>query len=102
MIDLKNTTFIIPVCVESQDRMNNSKTVLGFLNKHFNTNVIIHEITNDETKLDFLNELKNLDIHHIVEKSDMTKYHRTRQLNEMLDIVNTDIVVNYDIDVVLN
>ena len=50
MINLKNTTFIIPLCIESPDRMNNSKIVLGFLNHHFNTNVIIHEITNNETK----------------------------------------------------
>jgi hypothetical protein len=101
MINLNDTTFIIPVCVESQDRLNNAKTVLGYLNHHFNTNVIIHELSNGETKLPFLNDFKNMTIEHIIEQSDMSTYHRTRQLNEMLDMVKTKVVVNYDIDVLL-
>ena len=99
--DLTKTTFIIPLCIESNDRYNNAKTVLGFLNKHFKTNVIIHELTKEESRLDFISSLKNLKINHIVEVSSLEYYHRTRQLNEMLNIVNTPVVVNYDIDVIL-
>ena len=44
MKKLKDTTIIIPVAIESTDRLNNAKTVLGFLNYHFNVNVIIHEL----------------------------------------------------------
>jgi predicted glycosyltransferase involved in capsule biosynthesis len=101
MQNLKNTTFIIPLCIESQDRLNNAKTVLGYLNHHFNTNVIIHELSNNKTKLPFLENYKNITIEHILEISDMSTYHRTRQLNEMLNIVKTKVVVNYDIDVLL-
>jgi hypothetical protein len=101
MENLTNTTFIIPVCIESEDRLNNAKTVLGYLNHHFKTNVKIHEMTDGETKLTFLNEFKNLNIEHIIEQSDLSEYHRTRQLNEMLDRVTTNVVVNYDIDVIL-
>jgi hypothetical protein len=99
--NLNKTTFIIPVCIESEDRYNNAKSVLGFLNKNFKTNVIIHELTKDESKLDFISSLENLKINHIVEVSSLEYYHRTRQLNEMLNIVNTPVVVNYDIDVIL-
>ena len=99
--NLNKTTFIIPVCIESDDRYNNAKSVLGFLNKNFKTNVIIHELTKDKSKLDFIGSLKNLKIKHIVEISSLEYYHRTRQLNEMLNIVNTPVVVNYDIDVIL-
>ena len=99
--DLTKTTFIIPVCVESNDRYNNAVSVLGFLNKNFKTNVIIHELTKDDSKLDFISSLKNLKINHIVEVNSLDYYHRTRQLNEMLNIVNTPVVVNYDIDVIL-
>ena len=97
MTNLNETTFIIPVCIESADRLNNSKTVLGYLNHHFNTNVIIHELVNGETKLPFLNEFKNLNITHILEQSDMSTYHRTKQLNIMIDLVETKVIVNYDI-----
>ena len=99
--DLTKTTFIIPICVESKDRYNNAVSVLGFLNKNFKTNVIIHELTKDDSKLDFISSLKNLKINHIVEVNSLDYYHRTRQLNEMLNIVKTPVVVNYDIDVIL-
>lgn len=100
MIYLQNTTFIIPVCIESIDRFNNSLTVLGYLNHHFKTNVIIHEIYSGKSKLNFLSSLKNLNILHLTEK-DSGKYHRTRQLNECLSKVQTDVVCNYDIDIIL-
>ena len=87
--DLRETTFIIPVCIESDDRYNNAKSVLGFLNKHFKTNIIIHELTKNVSKLDFLNSLSNLKINHIVEKNSLDYYHRTKQLNTMLNIVKT-------------
>ena len=55
MENLKNCTFMIPVRIEHQDRYNNAKSVLGFLNHHFETNVIIYEVSESgESKLDFL------------------------------------------------
>jgi hypothetical protein len=101
IIDLTKTTFIIPVCIESSDRYNNAKTVLGYLNKNFKTNIIIHELTKEHSGLDFLESLNNLKINHIIQKDPLECYHRTKQLNEMLDIVDTPAVVNYDIDVIL-
>lgn len=102
MKHLNYTTFIIPVYVESEDRYNNAISVLGFLNYHFETNVIIHEIINEKSKLDFLDKFDNLNITYMGEPYKNGVYHRTRQLNEMLDVVKTPVVVNYDIDVLLN
>jgi hypothetical protein len=107
--NLKDTTFIIPLTVEHPDRYRNSKVVLGFLNHHFNTNVFIYEISDTgETELDFLDTLDNLNIKHWVSKPEMLSpnpdlpiFHRTKYLNLMLDEVETPVVVNYDIDVIL-
>ena len=102
LINLKDTTFIIPIKIEHQDRYRNSKTTLGFLNKHFETNVFIYEISDDgESKIDFKHSLKNLSIKHWVVKDDGV-FHRTKYLNIMLDDVKTKVVVNYDIDVILS
>jgi hypothetical protein len=103
MENLKNCTFMIPVRIEHQDRYNNAKSVLGFLNHHFQTNVIIYEVSeNGESKLDFLDGLKNLNVDHTVKLLPITEsFHRTRYLNIMLDKVKTPVVVNYDIDVFL-
>lgn len=98
---LDELTIIIPVYIESLDRYNNARNVLGYLNHHLSTNVIIHEIIDSESKLDFLDEFDSLRIKHIVEVRNNNNYHRTRQLNEMLNLVETAVVSNYDIDVIL-
>lgn len=102
MINLTDTTLIIPVKVEHPDRYRNAKTVLGFLNYHFNTTVFIFESSSDgESKLDFLDELKNLSIKKWVIRDEDT-FHRTKYLNIMLEEVTTRVVANYDIDVILD
>jgi len=101
-IELKNTTFIIPIRIEHPDRYRNAQTTLGFLNKHFKTNVFIYETSDTgTTKLDFLPSLTDLDIKHWVINDEET-FHRTKYLNIMLDSVTTPVCVNYDIDVILS
>lgn len=102
MINLEKTTLIIPIKIEHEDRYRNSKIVLNFLNSNFYTNVFIYETSlTGETRLDFLEELENLNIKHwCVQEED--SFHRTKYLNVMLDEVETPAVVNYDIDVILD
>jgi hypothetical protein len=107
MIDLSNATFIIPLRIESEDRMRNIITVLCFLFGNFKTNVIVKEV--DKTSVfkdqvlpqlkEFLDEDFNLT--HIFEKSDDPVFYRMHILNEMLAMSKTDVVINYDCDVIL-
>lgn len=100
MINLTDTTFIIPIMIETIDRYRNAKIILTYLNHHFNTNIIIYEIIDNDSKLDFLENLTNLNI-KLICKENEDFFHRTKYLNIMLDMVETPIVVNYDIDVLL-
>jgi hypothetical protein len=100
MKDLANVTFITAIKIESKDRYLNAKSVLGYLNKHFKTNVFIYEMCDGETKLDFLGDLKNLNV-SIIKDSESKYFHRTKFLNTLLSKVSTPIVSNYDIDVIL-
>lgn len=100
MIDLTDTTFIMPVMIESFDRYRNAKIILTYFNHHFNTNIIIYEIIDNNSKLDFLENLTNLNI-KLICKENEGFFHKTKYLNIMLDMVETPIVVNYDIDVLL-
>jgi len=101
MIDLLNTTFIIPIRIEHQDRYNNAKMTLTYLNEHLKTNVFIYEVSDDgDTKLDFLKNLTNLNVSIINDKFDGV-FHRMKYLNILLNYVETPVVCNYDIDVVL-
>jgi hypothetical protein len=47
MVDLSNATFIIPLRIESADRMRNIITLLCFLLGNFDTNVIVKEVDSE-------------------------------------------------------
>jgi predicted glycosyltransferase involved in capsule biosynthesis len=107
-IDLSNTTFIIPVRIESSDRVRNVITILCFLLEAFDTKVIIKEVDNKPVFSEYVlpqvkeylgESVKNLI--HIFEYSDDSVFYRMKILNEMLSLCTTDVVVNYDCDVLL-
>jgi len=101
MLDLTHTTFLIPLHVEHEDRYNNANIVMHYLNKYFNTTVLIYEIIDgDTTKLDFIKQFNNLHVKHYTQKA-TDVFHRTQYLNKMLNEADTPVVVNYDIDVLL-
>ena len=43
-IDLSQATFIIPIRIESSDRLRNVITITAFLVENFNTNIIVKEV----------------------------------------------------------
>ena len=43
-LDLTDATFIIPIRIESEDRLRNVITSVAFLLNNFNTNIIIKEV----------------------------------------------------------
>lgn len=106
-IDLTDCTFLIPIRIESNDRLRNVITSLCYILWNFNTNIIVKELDSQsnfsEHALpqikDFLEEEPN--INHIFEKTEDGLFHRMRCINEMLNISNTTSVVNYDCDVIL-
>lgn len=100
--DLTDTTFIIPLCIESEDRAENASITLSYLTKHLDTNIIVYEVGPQDgyrTKAVFQ---FNGSSPHWYYYSITGVFHRTKYLNEMLAMVKTPIVVNYDIDVLLH
>jgi len=105
-IDLKQATFIIPIRIESEDRLRNVITSIAFLLNNFDTNIIVKEV--DKTSVFAEQVLPQLEsffgvakVKHIFEESDESLFHRQRVLNEMIMEADTEIVVNYDCDVIL-
>jgi predicted glycosyltransferase involved in capsule biosynthesis len=107
--DLTKTTFIIPLRIETADRMRNIITILIYLTRNFDTKIIVKEV--DESSVyerEVLPVLKQAlepewleCIHHVFEKSEEFTFHRTKILNDMLWMVDTPVVVNYDSDILL-
>ena len=105
-IDLSNATFIVPIRIESEDRLRNVITSVAFLLNNFDTNIIIKEV--DKTSVFKERALPQLqsffgevNVKHIFEESDAPLFHRQKVLNEMIMEADTEIVVNYDCDVIL-
>ena len=91
-------TFIIPVRFDSEDRKRNFKITITFLEKHFDTNIIVMEsdkISNEQFVKSISKKLT-----YVFEKNDSHLFHRTKMLNDMTKMSKTNFVVNYDIDVV--
>lgn len=95
---MKELTFIIPVRIESEDRLKNLEITLSYLNHHFDTNIFIYE-SDKIQKADFSKKYKNVTYFFNQDNDDF--FHRTLFLNRMLNEVKTPIVVNYDADVIL-
>jgi predicted glycosyltransferase involved in capsule biosynthesis len=107
-IDLKDATFIVPIRIESDDRLRNVITTLCFLMSNFDTNIIVHEVDKESIfKKDALPQIEEyldgniLGLIHKFEQSDSPSFHRQRVLNDMLMEANTSVVVNYDCDILL-
>lgn len=106
-IDLTQASFIIPIRIESLDRLRNVITITAFLLENFDTNITIKEVDSDSIfkneALPILNDILDVsvEINHIFEKSYEPLFHRQKVLNEMIVSSDTQIVVNYDCDVLL-
>lgn len=107
MMNLKESTFIIPIRIESSDRLRNVITTVAFLLENFDTNIIIKEVDSESVfrkqALPILKDILEVEINinHIFEQSNSTSFHRQKVLNEMIMESKTKVIVNYDCDVLL-
>jgi len=107
--DLTDTTFIIPLRIESSDRMRNVITSLCYLLDNFDTKIIVKEGDEQSVFLqDVLPQVKEYlevddipELKHVFENTSASEFHRTRYLNEMTLMADTKVVVNYDCDIIL-
>ena len=106
---LSNTTFIVPLKIESFDRLRNVIVSSIYLLDNTECNLIIQEVDEQSTFAekalpqikDCVGEDKIKRLKHIFEKSTDSVFHRTRILNDMVMMTTTPVVVNYDCDILL-
>ena len=107
-IDLKNVDFIVPLRIDTGDRLRNVILSTSYLLHHFDCTVTIKEVDSErrfETyALPIIKRLVDTtNLNHIFEEETRTDdaFHRTKVLNDMVMDSKCDIVVNYDTDLVL-
>ena len=107
--DLKDVTFIIPLQIETDDRLRNIILTTSFLLNTFDTNVIIKEVDEEpiiqQWALPAIMRIvgDTSGLNYIFEKHNRNDdaFHRTKVLNDMVLLADTKIVVNYDSDIIL-
>jgi len=98
---LQDATFIIPIRIDSEERERNIKIVLNYLIKNLSTKIVVFE---NDTYSKF-GELgipgAHLEEYWFEETKPEVPFHKTRFLNEVVNKVQTEIVVFYDADILL-
>ena len=97
MINCKDLTIVIPVKIDSSDRLDNLKVVLKYLNTNFRTNIIVGEHSKKPT-------LKNLgyNYNYVHFDNPTGTFHKTKTLNSLYELVDTPYVAAWDSDVLVD
>ena len=105
---IENTTFIVPLRIESHDRLRNVIVSTCYLLDNTDCEIIIQEVdtasTFAATALPQIRECvgaKADRLTHVFEETKDQIFHRTRILNDMTMMATTVVVVNYDCDILL-
>ncbi|WEK33547.1 MAG: galactosyltransferase-related protein [Candidatus Pseudobacter hemicellulosilyticus] len=96
-IDLSDTSFVIPVRIDSADRIDNLTVIVSYLNTYFDTTIIILESDKEPR----VKELTPGSYEYIFIESTAPLFDRTSNNNRLLNACNTPIAVLYDADVII-
>lgn len=89
-----DTTFIIPVAYDHNDRMANLNLSIQHIQSSFDAN--IHVIEQGGTKFSYVEDFAGYTFCQYKE------FHRTKMINKVAKFIRTPYCVNYDADVLLN
>lgn len=95
-LNLLDVTFTIPVMMDSADRKGNLDLSLCILQSNFHAHFIIGEQGKEPPKFDYTSKWCR---YHWF--SGMKEFHRTKMLNDMAVMAETDLIVNWDADIVI-
>lgn len=93
--NLNDVTFVVPIRVDSKGRRLNLETLLNVLTRDFDTHIIILEA--DKSRL-FNVQQENFDYYFIYD--DDPVFHRTKYINQLLELSLTPIVAVWDVDAI--
>lgn len=95
MFDIRDITFTIPFRKDSDERLENLLTVIKYLKKYFDTNILVCE-QDDSRKFPEVDGVE----YEFIPTGDY-KLLRTQLLNKMARMAKTPYIANYDTDVIL-
>jgi hypothetical protein len=104
---LNDITFVTSLQIESKDRLRNAITVFSYLSKNFpESKIYIKEVDSESKFLKFaLPKIENIvgknhNITHFFEENGGL-FNKSKTLNDLVLLADTDLIWNYDVDVLL-
>jgi hypothetical protein len=98
-IELLDTTFVIPIRIDSLERIENLSILFSYFRNLISTNLIILEADKMQIGLSGIGPLDNLS--YTFEKDDDVVFHRTKYLNTLSQMVKTEYIAVWDSDVIV-
>ncbi len=96
--DFSDTTFIIPVKYDSDDRKRNLEYVIQYLQKFSGAQILIGEEGGEK----YFDSLDGGQIKYLFFEDGGTLFHKTKVLNNLIKAAKTRFVAVYDADVLVN
>ncbi len=94
----KEITFLLPVRIDSEERLKNLITVLNFFSQLSQVSFCILEADSDSKIPSSIYRNKNID--YLFIKDDNSIFHRTRYINIMLKRTKTEFAAIWDVDAI--
>lgn len=92
--NIEDTTFIIPVSYDHDDRVDNLNLITKNIINNFETNINI--IEQGGIKFVYTSDFA------VYRNSKYSEFHRTKMINDCAKFITTPYIVNYDADILLN
>ncbi|SHM81751.1 galactosyltransferase-related protein [Mucilaginibacter sp. OK098] len=97
-IDLSDVSFLIPVRIDSEDRLENVYAITNYLTIHFNTSVLITEI-DSSSKINIKKLPEEVQYYFVYDNN--KKLHRTKYNNQLIRRASTKFIALYDTDMIV-
>ena len=97
---LSDVAFLIPIRLDSMDRLVNIISSVSFLKEHFITNIYILEADRFNNGV-IESQLGSLSKYTFVRDYD-TIFYRTKYINQLVSLSEEPIIVIWDADIILN
>lgn len=100
VINLRDTSFLIPVRIDSLERFENLVSVTNYILSNFDTNIIVLEADKEDN--DLLRRCLDPRVEIIFIKDHNPIFHRTKYINNLVFYTKTKYVAVWDADVIVN
>src|SRR5690606_26017682 len=97
-VNLFDTTFVIPLRIDSIIRLENCLSAVDYIQNYFNTNIFILEADNFNNSL--LKKLLNKEVRYLFLRDNDPVFYKTKLLNFITSQIKTPYIGIWDADVV--